>query len=140
MADSTDDSPRPRRRLLDRVGGSPSLLSAGSRVTGDIETAGALLVSGEVVGDGRIGGELSIVAGAHWRGQLVAQRAVIAGRLTGNITVRDRIEIAASAVIQGRVTARMIAMARGASVEGEVTVTGSEPMLEFDERRDPDSG
>lgn len=113
------------------------MLAPGSRVVGDIETAGALVISGEVTGDGRIGGELAIAAEAHWRGDLLAQRAVIAGRLTGSITVSDRIEIAASAVIQGRVSARMIAMARGATVEGEVTVTGSEPILEFDERRTP---
>jgi cytoskeletal protein CcmA (bactofilin family) len=131
-------SDAPRRRLLDRVGGLPSLLAAGSRVEGDIETAGALMVSGEVSGNGRIGGELSLSAEAHWLGDVLAQRAVIAGRLTGSITVADRIEIAASAVIQGRVTARMIAMARGATIDGEVTVTGSEPIVEFDERRSPD--
>ncbi len=122
--------------MLDRVGNAPSLLAAGSRVVGDVETAGALMVGGEVIGDGHIGGELSISAGAHWQGQLLAQRALIAGRLTGGITVTDRIEIAASAVILGRVTARMIAMARGATIDGEVTVTGSEPIVEFDERRE----
>lgn len=131
-------SDTPRRRLLDRVGGSPSLLAAGSRVVGDIETAGPLMVNGEVSGNGRIGGELSLSAEAHWLGDLLAQRAVIAGRLTGSITVVDRIEIAASAVIQGRVTARTIAMARGATIDGEVTVTGNEPVVEFDERRTPD--
>lgn len=130
-------SDTPRRRLLDRVAGSPSLLAPGSRVTGDIETAGALMISGEVRGDGHIGGELSIAAEAHWIGDLRAQRAVIAGRLTGSIMVSERIEIASSAVIRGRVTARMIALARGATVEGEVTVTGSEPIVEFDERRNP---
>ena len=113
------------------------MLAPGSRVTGDIETAGALMISGEVQGDGHIGGELSITAEAHWVGDLRAQRAVIAGRLTGSIMVSDRIEIAASAVIRGRVTARAIALARGATVEGEVTVTGSEPIVEFEERRSP---
>jgi cytoskeletal protein CcmA (bactofilin family) len=128
----------PRRRLLDRVGTSPSLLAAGTRVTGDIEAAGALIVSGQVNGNGQVGGELSIGAGAHWHGELVARSAVVAGRITGSITVADKIEIAATAVIQGRVTARMIAMARGATIDGDVTVTGSEPILEFDERRNPD--
>jgi cytoskeletal protein CcmA (bactofilin family) len=128
-------SDTPRRRLLDRVASSPSLLAAGSRVTGDIETPGPLMVNGEVIGDGHIGGELVISAESHWRGNLLAKRAVIAGRLTGNITVNDRIEIAATAVIHGRVTARMIALARGATVDGEVTVTGDEPIVEFDDQR-----
>jgi len=127
----------PRRRILDRIGNVQSLLAAGSRVVGDIETAGALMVSGEVIGNGRIGGELSISADAHWQGELFAHRAVIAGRLTGGITVSDRIEIAASAVILGHVTARAIAMARGATIDGEVTVTGSEPIVQFEEQREP---
>lgn len=129
-------SDTPQRRMFDRAGGAPSLLAAGSRVVGDIETAGALMVSGEIIGNGRIGGELSIGADAHWQGELLARRAIIAGRLTGGITVSDRIEIAATAVILGRVTARMIAIARGATIDGEVMVTGSEPIVEFDERRE----
>ena len=128
-------SDTPRRRLLDKLSSSPSLLAPRSRVVGDIETPGALVVGGEVIGDGHVGGELSLAAEAHWQGELRARSAVIAGRLTGSITVSDKIEIAASAVIQGRVTARMIAMARGATIDGEVTVTGSEPITQFDERR-----
>jgi len=124
-----------RRRLLDRLGAAPSLLAAGTRVVGDIETAGALLVSGEVHGDGRVGGQLSIGAGAHWHGEVHAQGAVIAGRLTGSILVADKIEIGACAVITGRVTARKVAVARGARIEGEVAVTSAEPILEFEEKR-----
>lgn len=126
---------KPRRRLLDRMAASPSLLAAGARVVGDIETQGALIVSGEVSGNGRVAGELSIAAEAHWQGDLIAQSAVVAGRITGSITVGDKIEIAASARILGRVTARMIAMARGAKIDGDIMVTGSEPVLEFEERR-----
>jgi len=132
-------SDTPRRRLLDRIGASPSLIAAGSRVIGDIETTGALMVSGHMRGDGRIGGELSMSAGAHWEGDLQVQRALIAGRLTGSISASDKIEIAATAVIHGSVSARMIAMARGATVDGTVTVTGREPLIEFEERRSSDT-
>lgn len=128
-------SDKPSRRLLDRMGASPSLLAAGARLVGDIDTPGALIVSGEVSGNGRVAGELSIGAEAHWHGELLAHSAVIAGRITGGITVSDKIEIAATARILGRVTARTIAMARGALIDGDITVTGTEPMLQFDERR-----
>jgi cytoskeletal protein CcmA (bactofilin family) len=66
-----------------------------------------------------------------------AQSAVIAGRITGCIVVRKKIEIAASAIIRGRVIACSIAMARGATIEGEVTVTGNQPIVEFEEKRAP---
>src|ERR1700689_5064399 len=102
----------PSRRLLDRVAGTPSLLAVGARVIGDIETPGPMTLGGTVQGDGNVRGELSIAAQAHWQGEVHALGTVVAGRVTGAIIVPERIEIAATAVIRGRVTARKIAMAR----------------------------
>ena len=115
--------------------GTPSLLAANSRLVGDIETPGALVASGHVQGDGQVGGELALSAGAHWHGEVHALSAVIAGTIIGAIVVSEKIEIAATAVIRGRVSARRIALARGATVEGELTVTSGEPILEFEEKR-----
>jgi cytoskeletal protein CcmA (bactofilin family) len=125
----------PRRRLLDRPEGTLSLLAEGCSIVGDVETPGALMCGGTVRGFGRIGGELSLGPTARWHGDIVARRAAIAGHIDGSITVSDRLEIAASAVIRGRVAARSIAMARGATIDGEITVTGNEPLLEFEEKR-----
>jgi cytoskeletal protein CcmA (bactofilin family) len=125
----------PRRRFFDRLSGSPSLFSTGSHFNGDVETPGPLMLGGHVKGDGKIGGELSIGPDAHWEGNVYALRAIVAGKVTGSIVVSEKIEIAASAVIRGRVSARSIAMARGATIDGEVAVTGSEPIVEFEERR-----
>jgi len=133
-------SDTPRRRLLDRMAGTPSLLAADSRLVGDIETPGALIASGHVQGDGRVEGELALSAGAHWHGEVHALSAVIAGAISGAILVTEKIEIAATAVIRGRVSARRIALARGATVEGEITVTSGEPIVQFDEKRGRGSG
>jgi cytoskeletal protein CcmA (bactofilin family) len=125
----------PRRRLLDRLGSTPSLIARNTRLVGDIETEGALLVNGSVHGNGRVGGELAIAVDASWEGDVQAQRAVVAGQITGNLTVEDKLEIGASARLRGRVTARRIAIALGAQVEGEMVCTGAEPIVEFSERR-----
>jgi len=126
---------KPNRRILDRPTGSLSLLAGGSRVVGDVITPGALMIGGHICGDGNIGGELSVSAEAHWEGDVHADSAVVSGRITGCIVVRNKIEIAASAIIRGRVIASSIAMARGATIDGEVTVTGNQPIVEFEERR-----
>ena len=44
----------PRRRLLDLIAGTPSLLASGSRVGGDVETPGPLMLGGTVLGDGNV--------------------------------------------------------------------------------------
>lgn len=126
----------PRRRLLDRVSGSPSLLAAEAVLIGDIETPAALMVCGEVRGNGRIGSELNLAATAHWQGDLHARRAVINGRITGSLRVEEKLEIGSGAVIRGRISAKQIAIARGAVVDGEMVVTGTEPVVEFVEKRD----
>jgi cytoskeletal protein CcmA (bactofilin family) len=125
----------PRRRLLDRLGSTPSLIAQQTRLVGDIETAGALIVNGVVQGNGRVGGELSISSGAHWEGDVHANCAVIAGSVAGNIAVEDKLEIGASARLRGRVSAKRIAIALGAQVEGEMTCTSAEPIVEFTEKR-----
>jgi cytoskeletal protein CcmA (bactofilin family) len=129
----------PKRRLLDRMTGTPSVLAGGGRLVGDIETPGALMVGGFVQGDGRVEGELVLGAAAHWQGEVHAHSAVIAGTITGAIWVEEKIEIAASGQIRGNVSARRIAMARGAIIDGQVTVTSGEPIVQFEEKRAPGS-
>jgi cytoskeletal protein CcmA (bactofilin family) len=125
----------PRRRLLDRMGATPTLVAEHTAIRGDLECLGPLMVNGHVHGNARVRGELAIAGGATWEGDIHAEGAVIAGRLRGNITVADKLEVSASAVIDGRVSARRIAIARGAQVLGEIQCTGSEPVVQFEERR-----
>ena len=125
----------PRRRLLDRLRSTPSLIAQHTRLVGNIETQGALLLNGTVQGNGRISGEVSISSGARWEGDVHAECAVVSGTVIGNITVDDKLEIGASARLLGRVTAKRIAIALGAQVEGEMLCTSAEPIVEFTEKR-----
>jgi cytoskeletal protein CcmA (bactofilin family) len=124
-----------KRRLLDQIGESPTFVAPGSRLTGDLETDGPLVVCGAVRGDGRIGGALSMAAGSEWQGEIHARAAVIAGRITGKLVVEEKLEVGASAVIRADVVARTVAIARGAVIEGAVTVTSGEAVTRFEERR-----
>jgi cytoskeletal protein CcmA (bactofilin family) len=124
-----------KRRLIDQIGDSPTFVAEGSRITGDLETAGPLVVCGSVVGDGRVAGPLHMAVTAQWHGEIHAQAAVVAGRITGRLVVEDKLEVAATAVIRADIVARTIAIARGAVIEGAVTVTSGEPVVQFEEKR-----
>ena len=124
-----------KRRLLDQIGESPTFVAPGSRLTGDLETDGPLVVCGAVRGDGRVGGALSMAAGSEWRGEIHARTAVVAGRIVGRLVVQEKLEVGASAVIQADIVARTVAIARGAVLEGAVTVTSGDPVIRFDEKR-----
>jgi cytoskeletal protein CcmA (bactofilin family) len=128
-------SERPKRRLMDQFSASPSFIAEGAEFTGNLETRGALVVWGTVTGNGRIGAALSLARGATWNGDIVAKQAVIAGHVNGEISVDGKLEIGASAVISGRVTARTLVIAQGAVIESEVTITSGEPVVRFEEKR-----
>lgn len=125
----------PKRRLLDHLGSSPTFIAEGSRVTGDLETPGPLVVCGSVRGDGKVAGALSLSARAVWEGEIHAQAAVISGRIVGRLVVEGKVEIGASAVLQADIVARTIAIAKGAVVDGDVTITSGQPVIHFEEKR-----
>jgi cytoskeletal protein CcmA (bactofilin family) len=125
----------PRRRFFDLDSAPPTVIGAGSVFVGNVRGAGQFIVSGEVQGDGEIDGGLNLAVTGVWNGYIRAQHAIVAGKITGGLAVRDRLEIGYTAVIRGRVTARTVAIARGAIVDGDIEVTSGEPVLEFEEKR-----
>ena len=124
-----------KRRLVDQVGESPTFVAEGSQLTGDLETPGPLVVSGTVRGDGRVGGALHMAVTARWEGEIHARAAVIAGKVIGKLVVAEKLEVGTSAVIHADVVARSIAVAKGAIIDGAVTVTSGQPIVQFEEKR-----
>jgi cytoskeletal protein CcmA (bactofilin family) len=125
----------PKRRLFDLNSVTPTFIGAESVFVGNVRGAGQFVVSGEVNGDGEIDGGLSLSVTGVWNGYIQAQQAIIAGKITGGLAVRDKLEIGYTAVIRGKVSARTVAIARGAIVDGDIEVTSGSPVLEFEEKR-----
>jgi cytoskeletal protein CcmA (bactofilin family) len=125
----------PKRRFFDFVSSTPTVIGAESVVLGDIRGAGQFVVSGEVHGDGDLAGGLNVAVTGVWNGDIRADQAIVAGKITGGLAVKGKLEIGYTAVIRGRVSARTIAIARGAIVDGEIEVTSDAPMLQFEEKR-----
>src|SRR5882757_11346739 len=127
----------PKRRLIDQFGSSPTFVAEGCHLTGDVETGGPLVVCGAIRGDGRVGGALSMAAKSQWEGEIHALAAVIAGRISGKLVVENKLEVGATAVIHADIVAKSIAIAKGAVIDGEVTVTSGQPVVRFEEKRGP---
>jgi len=125
----------PRRRLTDKVSGSPTFLGAGSIMTGDLQCQGDLVVAGSVTGDCICQGSFTLADGASWEGRLQANNAVIAGEVRGSLMIAEKIEIRKSARIRGSVSARSIAVAQGALIEGDLAVTSGASVVRYEEKR-----
>ena len=125
----------PRRRATDRASGSPTFIGAGTTVTGNLDCQGDLIVGGTVLGDSTVAGSLTLSEGGRWEGRLKVTSAVVAGEWHGEITVAEKLEIRKTARIRGAITARSIAIARGAVIEGEMAVTSGQPVVHYEEKR-----
>jgi cytoskeletal protein CcmA (bactofilin family) len=129
-----------KRRFLDSSSESPTFIGENSVFVGDIRGTGQFVVNGEVHGDGDLDGPLNLSASGSWHGQVRAQQAIIAGTILGGLIVKDKLEIGYTAVIRGRVSARTVAIAKGAIVDGEIEVTSDAPVVRFEEKRDTKPG
>jgi cytoskeletal protein CcmA (bactofilin family) len=127
---------QPKRRFLESNGATPTFIGANSVFIGNIKGIGQFVVSGEVHGDGELEGALNLSSSGSWHGNVQAHQAIVAGTILGGLSVKDKLEIGYTAVIRGKVSARTVAIAKGAIVDGEIEVTSDSPVLQFEEKRD----
>ena len=125
-----------KRRFFETSSSTPTFIGEESVFVGNIRGAGHFVVAGEVHGDGELQGGLNLSASGSWHGFIQAQQAIVAGKITGGLSVKDKLEIGYTAVIRGKVSARTIAIAKGAIVDGDIEVTSGAPVLQFEEKRE----
>lgn len=125
------------KRFLDRAvsGEATNLIAEGVVVDGYIKGIGHLIVAGRVKGDCKIAGTVTLAETGSWQGKIDAERVLIAGRLDGSARADDKLEILASAKIHGDVSARTMAVAEGAVIEGDMQVASGETPVQFKEKR-----
>lgn len=129
-------SDQPSRRFTDQRAADTTLLGAGSEFKGDFRCGGDLTASGAVEGDADIQGSLALSNGATWIGSLRASHAILAGSIQGHVHIQEKLEIRKTARIRGSVSAKVIAIAQGAVIEGDVQVLGDKPVMHFEEKRE----
>jgi cytoskeletal protein CcmA (bactofilin family) len=133
----------PKRRFLDtaslsaplRTSPSPTVIGADTVFVGNLRGKGQFVVSGEVHGNADLEGAFHLAVSGRWHGNIQAQQATIAGKIEGALIVADKLEIGYTAVIRGKVSARTIAIAKGAIVDGEIEVTSDAAIVRFEEKR-----
>jgi len=100
-----------------KTGKMDVVLGENSRISGDVFSSGTILVEGAVVGDldGEkvILGEKSVV-----QGNIRAVVISVAGRVEGNLSGKEAVEIKAKARIFGNIRTRTLSIMEGAVFNG----------------------
>jgi len=112
-----------------------SLIGQNSQISGDLKFSGGLHVDGSVRGSVSADDDDSSVLTLSDRGTIEGDvrvpYAVINGVIVGDVHVRQHVELAANARIEGNVYYNLIEMAMGAEVNGQLVHTsesGREPL------------
>jgi cytoskeletal protein CcmA (bactofilin family) len=90
-------------------------------VKGNVVSSEDLVIDGTFEGTIEVGDHaLTIGPGAEVRADLVAKTITIHGSVVGNVTAGERLDVRASASVDGNITAPRFAMADGAFLKGTV--------------------
>ena len=125
-----------KRRMLDTSGGPTTYIAPSTKIVGTITGEGSYVFCGTVEGDCDIKGPLTLAEGGQWKGTMRATDVVVAGTVEGDVVAGKRVEIAGTARVAGSLSGHSIAVAEGAIIEGEITVTTGDAPLKFQEKRE----
>lgn len=124
-----------RRRIGDTGEGPATYISSAAEFSGTLSGTGTFVVCGSVKGDCDIRGPVTLAKEGRWVGTLKADNVIVAGTVEGDVIARARVEVGRSARISGSISGASIAVAEGAIIEGELSVTSGADPVPFTEKR-----
>ena len=104
-----------------------SIIAAGMHISGDVETNGTMKIDGRI--DGSVLGARQVMLGRHGtiHGNLRAGEVVVGGLIDGAIVANERLELQASAVVNGDIDTKSIVVLEGARINGAVRMQETQP-------------
>jgi cytoskeletal protein CcmA (bactofilin family) len=93
-------------------------------VEGDFASAGNILVKGTVSGNVTTSRLLTVEEGAKIFANVKAGDAFVSGEIQGNLKVKERVELTASARVAGDISCAILVVEAGALILGKVSMKG----------------
>ena len=104
--------------------GDPTFLAAGTRVVGEFEADGNLVLSGTINGRLRVERDLRIMAEAVVEGEVEAARIVVTGTVTGTLNGLRSVELCPGAQVNGDIVTPRIQVHEGVILNAQVHMAG----------------
>jgi cytoskeletal protein CcmA (bactofilin family) len=97
-----------------------SIIGPGMKLVGDCETDGTIRIEGVVEGSVKAGKAVVVGKDGKVKGDITTQDAVISGTVVGTVSAESRLELQATARIDGEIRARRMQLEEGAILNGTV--------------------
>lgn len=96
-----------------------SIIGANTSVKGSLTSSGALRIDGQFEGDVSLTADLIVGESGRVTAQIAAKNALVAGSVTGNMDVTDKLELLPSAKVIGDLTVGSLIIGEGAVFKGK---------------------
>jgi cytoskeletal protein CcmA (bactofilin family) len=103
-------------------GSSKNVLNSDVEIKGNLKFAGELTFDGKLDGEIQTDGTLHLGDGAVVNGNISAQSVVVRGKINGNITAKEKIDIKAKTELFGDIRATKLAIEEGVTFVGKTEV------------------
>ena len=100
----------------------PTIIGPDATFKGELTFEKGLRLQGKFEGQIKTPGRLHVAKEAELQADVEAAAVIIEGRVKGNLSASDRIELKNSAVYEGDLTSGKLVVDEGASLTGHVTV------------------
>jgi cytoskeletal protein CcmA (bactofilin family) len=97
-------------------------LYKGSRVNGQLNFQGPARIDGVVDGEIQCQGDLTIGEGAEVRAKISGQTVLIRGKVEGNVTAKEKVEIAAPGRLTGNIESPRLVITEGVVFDGDCSM------------------
>ena len=125
--DSAPAAPAPARREGVQAAPGTTFIGANITIEGTLSGSEPVVVEGLVRGNVRLTGDLLIGTKARIEATVHARNVTIEGKLTGDVSADERVELVATASVDGNIKAPKIVVAEGARFRGSVDMGSQRP-------------
>ena len=128
MALFSTKEPTPQPRTLDAQAPSGgTFIGSNLTIDGTVSGSEPVLIEGTVRGKINLTGDLRIGTKGRVEATVHAKNVTVEGKLTGDLSADDKVELVASATVDGNIKAPKIIVAEGARFRGSVDMGSAKP-------------
>ena len=122
-------------RASEKAKASANIVGSNSTIKGEFSSNGSIRIEGVLIGDVTTRSKLVMSDKALVKGNILADRAEIAGRVEGEIKVKDTLILHEKAVIEGNIFTKRLVVELGATFNGSCKMGDFLPDIELKEER-----
>lgn len=113
--------------MANRVHRIETIVGRGTHVHGDMQVNGSIHVNGTVDGDVIATGFVTVSESGHVKRGIKGEYAIIGGIVGGDVEVKGKVALGASARLEGDIIASRLIIEDGAVFQGRSSMVSAEP-------------